>query len=72
MYRGFGFVFSELGSDSYIDKTLREMCPIVNHVWTSFVKTIYFLRGSIMDKYMFSYHLKKIRPNFHIIVIIML
>jgi hypothetical protein len=25
-----------------IYETLREMCPIVNHVWTYFTKTIYF------------------------------
>jgi hypothetical protein len=25
---------------TYIDETLREICPIVNHVWTSFTKTI--------------------------------
>jgi hypothetical protein len=44
---------------SYISETLRDMCPIVNHVWTFFTKTIYFY-GNIMDKYMFPYHLNKL------------
>jgi hypothetical protein len=46
------------------------MCPIVNHVWTFFTKTIFC--GNIIDKYKFSYHFLKNSPNFDIIVIIML
>jgi hypothetical protein len=30
---------------SFINETLREMCPIVNHVSTSFTKTNYFFVG---------------------------
>jgi hypothetical protein len=56
---------------SYIYEILRGMCPIGNHVWTFFTKTIFC--GNIIDKYKFSYHFwKKIWPNFDIIVIIML
>jgi hypothetical protein len=40
----------------YIYETLREMCQIVNHVWTFFTKLSKFVCGNIMDKYMFSYH----------------
>jgi hypothetical protein len=45
---------------SYIYETFREMCPIVKHVWTYFIITIYFLWQYYGQKCVFISIIKKI------------
>jgi hypothetical protein len=56
---------------SYIDETLREMCPIVNHVWTFFTKNINFLCQYYGRIYVFISYFNFFLPKFDITVIIM-
>jgi hypothetical protein len=51
-------MYSNLKDSLELYETLREMCPIFNHVWTYFTRTIYFF-DNIMEKICFHIIFKK-------------